>query len=168
MTDQTMDETAAEEPAKVPKKGFGGKKLILFIVLPILLLCGGAAAVYFTGAFGLIGKKEAEVQPQKPKQAIFYSIPDILVNLNSVNKKTHFLKLSIAFELNEAADQEKLQAVMPRIIDNFQVYLRELHVEDLAGATGIQRLREELLVRVNSAIQPVVVKDVLFKEMLVQ
>ena len=62
----------------------------------------------------------------------------------------------------------RLAAVMPRIIDNFQVYLRELRVEDLRGSGGIYRLREELLARVNAASAPVRVKDVLFKEMLVQ
>jgi len=58
--------------------------------------------------------------------------------------------------------------LLPRIIDNFQVYLRELRVGDLKGSAGIYRLREELLTRVNSAIAPSKVKGVLFKEMLVQ
>ena len=57
---------------------------------------------------------------------------------------------------------------MPRIVDNFQVYLRELRLEDLRGSAGLYRLREELLSRVNIAAQPAQVNDVLFKEMLVQ
>jgi flagellar FliL protein len=57
---------------------------------------------------------------------------------------------------------------MPRIMDNFQVYLRELRIEDLKGSAGMYRLREELLVRVNAAAAPAKVRDVLFKEMLVQ
>ena len=57
---------------------------------------------------------------------------------------------------------------MPRIIDNFQVYLRELRVEDLQGSAGMLRLREELMMRVNNAVKPAKVNDVLFKEMLVQ
>jgi flagellar FliL protein len=58
--------------------------------------------------------------------------------------------------------------VLPRIVDNFQVYLRELRLEDLQGAAGMYRLREELLNRVNAAVRPAQVKDVLFKEMIVQ
>jgi flagellar FliL protein len=57
---------------------------------------------------------------------------------------------------------------LPRIVDNFQVYLRELRVDDLQGSAGMYRLREELLRRVNLAVRPARVKDVLFKEMLVQ
>ena len=57
---------------------------------------------------------------------------------------------------------------MPRVIDNFQTYLRELRLDDLKGSAGMYRLREELLVRVNAAAAPAKIKDVLFKEMLVQ
>ena len=56
----------------------------------------------------------------------------------------------------------------PRIVDNFQVYLRELRIEDLRGSAGVYRLREELLARVNTAVQPVKVKNVLFNEVLIQ
>ncbi len=61
-----------------------------------------------------------------------------------------------------------LDGMMPRIVDSFQIYLRELRVEDLQGSAGLQRLREELLLRVNAAIAPAKARDVLFKEMLVQ
>ena len=57
---------------------------------------------------------------------------------------------------------------MPRIVDNFQVYLRELRIEDLQGAAGMYRLREELLSRVGKAAQPAEIVDILFKEMLIQ
>ena len=57
---------------------------------------------------------------------------------------------------------------MPRVIDNFQTYLRELRIDDLKGSAGMYRLREELLVRVNAAAAPAKITDVLFKEMLVQ
>ena len=61
-----------------------------------------------------------------------------------------------------------LDVVLPRIVDNFQVYLRELRIEDLQGSAGLQRLREELLLRVNASTKTAKVRDVLFKEMLVQ
>ena len=48
------------------------------------------------------------------------------------------------------------------------MYLRELRVDDLHGSAGIYRLKEELLRRVSVAAYPVLIRDVLFKEMLVQ
>ena len=63
-----------------------------------------------------------------------------------------------ASQIEKHEDTARLQAVMPRIIDNFQIYLRELRVEDLRGSGGIYRLREELLARVNAAVAPVKVE----------
>ena len=70
--------------------------------------------------------------------------------------------------MQSAGDADRIDGVLPRIVDNFQIYLRELRVDDLDGSAGMYRLREELLRRVNLAARPVQVEDVLFKEMLVQ
>ncbi len=179
MSDQTADAVAEEELTATPKKGMSGKKLVLFIVLPILLLGGGAAGAYFAGLLDPLLGKEApadadaeaaaeEEQGSAPKEAAYFDLPDLLVNLDGDGRRSSFLKLSISLELKSEQEINNIQAVMPRIIDNFQVYLRELRPEDLRGSAGLQRLREELLLRVNAATQHSAVKDVLFKEMLIQ
>ena len=92
----------------------------------------------------------------------------MLVNLNTGNKRPAFLKIKISIQLSKPEDVGAVEHVLPRIIDNFQVYLRELRLEDLRGSAGMYRLRQELLLRITAAAYPVKVKDVLFKEMLVQ
>ena len=92
----------------------------------------------------------------------------MLVNLNGNGRRANYLKLIVSLELSDDENIKELEDAMPRIIDNFQVYLRELRVEDLHGTAGMQRLREELLLRVNAATKSGQVRDVLFKEMLVQ
>jgi flagellar FliL protein len=57
---------------------------------------------------------------------------------------------------------------MPRILDLFQTYLREMRPEELRGSAGTQRLREELLARANLAAAPARIVDVLFQEIIVQ
>lgn len=174
-----MATAAAEEIEAVPQtegegeaaKGGGKKKLIIIVGGLVGFLAVAGAGLYFTGMLdSLLGKKAAPAaEAAPPKPLVFFDLPDFLVNLNSAgSKKASFLKLSVSLELNAQEDTPKLQAVMPRIIDNFQIYLRELRVDDLRGSGGIYRLREELLARVNAAVAPVKVKDVLFKEMLVQ
>ena len=98
----------------------------------------------------------------------FPPLEEIIVNLNTGGRKSSFLKVRVNLELANADDIKRIEAVMPRIMDNFQVYLRELRIEDLKGSAGMYRLREELLSRVNIAVAPAKVNDVLFKEMLVQ
>lgn len=174
MADQAVTPGAGDvEIEAIPKSGMNGKKLVLFIVLPILLLIGAAAGAYFAGLLDpLLGKDpepvvEEEVSPVASK-AIFYDLPEMLVNLNSAGRKNSYLKISISLELTREEDRAEIATLLPRVVDNFQVYLRELRIEDLRGSAGLQRLREELLVRVNTAAHPIQVRDVLFKEMLVQ
>jgi flagellar FliL protein len=162
----------AEGGAEVEVKGGGKKKLIMIAGGAVGLLLVAGAGLYFTGMLdSLLGKKHAAAvaEAPPPKPLVFFDLPDFLVNLNSGGaKKASFLKLSVSLELEKQEDTARLQAVMPRIVDNFQIYLRELRVDDLRGSGGIYRLREELLARVNAAVAPVKVNDVLFKEMLVQ
>ena len=98
----------------------------------------------------------------------FVQIPNMLVNLTSEGSQQRYLRLSVQIELANPADQAAVEAVMPRVVDQFQTYLRELRVKDLRGSAGIYRLQIELLNRVNAAAYPVEVKDVLFQEILVQ
>ena len=172
-------------------EGGGKKRLILFVVLPLLLVIGGAAGAYFSGLadplLAMLGGEEpppveemaegegaegADIAPgaggAPVGSAIFYDLPEMLVNLNTPGRKRNFLKMRVSLELANEADITTIETVLPRIVDNFQVYLRELRMEDLQGAAGMYRLREELLNRVNAAVRPARVNDVLFKEMIVQ
>lgn len=167
-------EAAAAEPKR---RRFAGKKLVLFVVAPLLLLGGLGAGAHFMGLTAKFfggekhegeDKEKQQAAAQPPKPAVFYNLPEMLVNLNSAGRRTSFLKISVSLELENPGDIPRIEAVMPRIVDNFQIYLRELRVEDLRGSAGLYRLREELLARVNNAAQPARVNDVLFKEMLVQ
>lgn len=100
--------------------------------------------------------------------SLFYDLPEFIVNVNTGQRRTGLLKIRVSLELAKPDDTRQLEAVLPRVIDNFQTYLRELRVEDLKGSAGMYRLREELLIRVNLAIAPARINDVLFKEMLIQ
>ncbi|HVJ41505.1 MAG TPA: flagellar basal body-associated FliL family protein [Dongiaceae bacterium] len=168
------------EAAPVARKKMSGKKLVLFIILPLLLLGGGAAAGYFL-LFAHNDKDKPQAAEQAPtnesedaaavdegKPPVYVDMDDMLVNLVSTTNKTNYLKLKLALELTTPEDQEKVKSVMPRIVDQFLVYLRGLRVDDLQGSEGLQRLREELLLRARMAGKPIKIKDVLFKMVQVQ
>ncbi len=174
--EEEADGEEDEEGESGGSKKLSGKRLILFIALPILLLGGIGAGVFFSGlADPLLGKGQVEGEEAVEEEEVvesgppvYFDLPQMLVNLNSTGRKSNFLKIVVSLELPSEEDVSRLEEVMPRVVDNFQVYLRELRVEDLRGSSGLYRLREELLLRVNTAIQPAHVNDVLFKEMLVQ
>lgn len=174
ISDEEFDGEEGEEGGKKKKK-LTGKVIVLFIVAPILglLLLGGGAMMFFGGgdedehAEGA-GEHGVDQNYLDPTQVVFYDLPELLVNITSDNSRTSFLKLQISLELSKDEDLDVLQAALPRVIDKFQVYLHELRMNDLSGASGTQRVKEELLRRVNIAAQPVQVNAVLIKEMIVQ
>jgi flagellar FliL protein len=95
-------------------------------------------------------------------------MPEIVANLNSQGRRASFIKLKSRLELSNPADAAIIQQSMPRLLDLFQTYLREMRPEELRGSAGTHRLREELLTRANLAASPAKIVDVLFVEMLIQ
>lgn len=155
----------------LPRRKWSGKRMVLVGGIPLLLILIGAG-LYVSGIFGGHGDaKTEEAAAEAPKApqgpAIYVDIPEILVNLESSGKQ-RFLKTSISLEVSDDQSAETVKKVMPRLVDQFQTYLRGLRVEDLHGSGGVYRLRQELLARVAKAAEPATVNDVLFRELLVQ
>lgn len=185
-TDDTETENGAGEEAAAEGGGkkFNAKKIVLFAVVPLFLLIGAGGGLYFTGALDKMLKKgeateeHAAADDGHGKKAdahggavggpVFLEIPNMLVNLSGPDEQPRYLRLKVQLEVANQADMAAVQAVMPRVVDQFQTYLRELRVKDLRGSAGIYRLQMELLSRVNAAAYPVEVKDVLFQEILIQ
>jgi len=174
----------AEDDAEKPeggeaaaKTGLLGKllnKKILMIAVPalVLVLAGGGAGAYFLviKPHAADKAKLAKVQeiPLTPPQVAFSDVPDILVNIQSNDGTPAYLKLSLSLEMDNDLAKTGMQVLMPRLVDQFQSYLRELRLEDLKGSEGVLRLKEELLRRADAAAAPYKVRDVLLKQMIVQ
>ncbi len=171
-------DAAGTEGVDLPKKKVSGKKMALILVAILLLIGGGAAAAYFTGMFGAKGGEEQASEHGKPGEGheaeaanaapVYYNMNSLVVNLTSTGRRTSYVKVRVQLLLSKEEDRPKVTENEPRIVDAFQTYLRELTMEELQGSAGLLRLREELLVRVNAAVAPIVVKDILFQEILPQ
>jgi flagellar FliL protein len=98
----------------------------------------------------------------------FVTLPGMLINIAGADGRAAFLKLKLTLEAPDEEAVAAIEAHMPKVQDQFQGFLRELRMDDLAGSAGSYRLRLELLRRVNLAIAPAEVKSVLIEEMLVQ
>jgi flagellar FliL protein len=159
--------------AKPAKQG-GGKKRMLLLGLPLLLIAVGAG-LWFSGILPklLAGSEEAPAATEQaaapvPHTPVYFDMPDIVANLNVNGRRASYVKLRSKLELAKAADALAMQAAMPRLLDLFTTYLREMRPEELRGSSGTQRLREELIARANLVAAPVRVVDVLFVELLLQ
>jgi flagellar FliL protein len=124
---------------------------------------GGGAYVFFHG--------KAEEKPAAPvvKPVAFFDVPEVMVNLSgAAGERAQYLKLKIVLELPDQTMGAQIQPVMPRVMDAFQTYLRELRPADLDGSGGLYRMRDELTRRINTMIAPHRINAVLFKEVVVQ
>jgi len=153
-------------------EGAPGKKGIpkLFIIVgaaAIVAILGGAGLYFFV--FSSSGEAAAEHGAvEAAEHSFIFNLPPMMVNLNSEGEAEAVMKLTVALEVADEAMMVQIQPRMAKVMDAFQVYLRELRRSDLEGSAGVYRLKEELLRRVNVAIYPSKVNSVLFKEILVQ
>lgn len=163
--DETAEDKDQAAEGAAPKGRFS-KKMIIMAAAGVLLLGGGGAGGYF-----LFFKPKHEEKPKEAvvKPATFVDMPDVLVNLsNAGNDRTQYLKVKVVLELPDGTLVTAIQPLMPRVMDAFQTYLRELRPTDLDGSAGLYRLKEELTRRVNAVVAPNKVTAVLFKEIVVQ
>lgn len=181
MAEQTMAAgDAADGPKK--KKKLSGKKIVMFAA-PVVVLAGLYMSGMLDSVLGGGGEEAAEgghgdahadtshAEPQfsgHGAEMFYVEMPEMTVNLRSNNQRATYLQLDVTLEVTSEEAILEIEKVMPRVIDQFQTYLRELHAVDLEGSAAVYRLREELLFRVNQAIAPARVHDILFESMLVQ
>ncbi len=98
----------------------------------------------------------------------FLSLPEMIVNLKSTKSRGNILKTIFVLEIESLAEKEKIDHLKPLIIDQFQSYLRELEANDIQGAAGMERVRQELFNRVNTIITPLKIRQILVKDFLIQ
>ncbi|KQU96672.1 hypothetical protein ASC89_17585 [Devosia sp. Root413D1] len=139
--------------------------MLIAMVAAVVVLLGGGAAVYF---LFFSGPKPDETHLAAVPETFIFNLPTMTVNLRGDGEREQFMKLTVALEVANEEVMTEIQPRMAKVVDAFQVYLRELRKTDLEGSAGIYRLKEELRRRVNIAIFPAQVDSILFKEILVQ
>ncbi|MGZ8408030.1 MAG: flagellar basal body-associated FliL family protein, partial [Caulobacteraceae bacterium] len=187
-------EDGAEGEAKPKKKGLPLKMLVIAGVGALVVLGGGGATAFIMlkpkpDAHAAKGKGE-HAKPKKPKKGehgegkdganknepvisegpdgvVFYTLPDLVVNMQGADGRPSFLKLKLTFELPDQETADAIGPNRPRLQDMFTTFLRELRPEDVSGSQGSYRLRMEIQRRVNLVIAPAKINAVLIEEMLI-
>ncbi|MFQ5763873.1 MAG: flagellar basal body-associated FliL family protein [Rhodospirillales bacterium] len=164
LDDEEGDEEGA--PARKP----GRKKLFIIIGAAVFVLAAAGAGVFFSGLLDpLLGLEEtAEGEEGVVEGQVFYKLEDMTLNLRTDGKKPRYLKFGITIVLMDELDIPKVEALQPRIVDSVVNYLSELKPDELAGSANFYRMRENVLLRVQVAVAPVRVTNVLFSSVLVQ
>lgn len=166
------------EEAKAPEKG--GNKTIVIILISVIALLIVAIVILFFTPFGkrLLGtddksneaKQEEKIVEEKidPSKIAFVNMPEVLITLRSKEGKGGFLKASFVVQAANEEVAHKIDKLKPIILDQIQVYLRELDLEDMRGSAGLQRVRQDLTARVNNILAPDKTLGVLIKDFILQ
>lgn len=145
-------------------------KKIILIAVP-LILCAIAGAIFF---FKVIRSpknyKPGESNAVNAEQIIsnsYLELKEMIVNLAPSGPAKNYLKISLILQLSSDQDTKIVASKMPIIIDNFYLFMRELRATDFNSTGTTLQFKEELLKRANKITAPIVIKDILFKEMVV-
>jgi flagellar FliL protein len=159
----------AEDGRTPDEKGRRGRLMLAGGIAAALALAGGGGWLLFLKPKAAqTANADGKAGGQAPKKVAFLDLPEMTVNLSGGGERTQFLKMKIALEVAEQKTVTDITPLLPRVLDSFQVYMRELRPTDLEGSAGLYRLREEMTRRVNVAVYPAKVDAVLFKELMVQ
>ena len=156
------DET---EPEPTEEKKKGGKKGLIIGLLGALLLGGGG--FYATYAGMILGPAAAPSNhgesdlPPLPEIA-FIALDPMVISLGSA-ASSKFLRFSAQLDVDPASE-EAVQTMLPRIVDVLNTYLRAVSEDELGKPAALERLRAQMLRRIQVVTEQGQVKDLLITE----
>lgn len=164
MADSEKSEEAGDEGGGASRK----KLVIIGAAAAAVLVLGGVGAFVMMGGSSQAPQEVAALPASSEQHAYYFDLPMMILNLSAADERPGFVKLEITLEVGDQKMLDIIKPNLPRVLDAFQTYMRELRVNDLQGSAGLFRLKEELQRRVNIAVYPARVDDVLFKNVIVQ
>lgn len=171
--DDAPEDKNEDDKKSKQKNKFSRKQIIIFSSIT------GSVILVVLGILGYLFLRSPEEQEsiekqtqkrtiKRPQDIIIYEFPDITVDLNSTGNKRTFLKAGFRFELEKAADEKIIEALTPRIMDSFLSYLRQQKLEDFEKPHYLEKIREDLLLRLNAITHPIKVPFLLYREHIIQ
>ena len=167
-----MSETPQNPPAQEDQTATGPapksrRKLVIFVAVACLLAAAAGAGWYFLSGDGASHEAAAEA-PKESGEPAYVEVPAMVVNLRSVEGRTRYLKARVTIEAVDPETADRIKQRLPAIVDSFQGLLHGIRPEDIAGSTGLYRLKEEMMVRATRAAAPHRVSDILVQELVLQ
>ncbi len=114
-----------------------------------------------------VDPKTQPVVAEGPDGVTYFTLPDVVANIESPDGHASYLKLKLTFECPDDETVDLLKDSMPRVNDILQGFMGELRPEDLASSAGDYQLRLEILRRINLVLAPHKIKAVLIEEKLI-
>jgi flagellar FliL protein len=161
--EERNEETVQPEPEIKGKRGLAKWIIIGVVVLVVLGAAVGGGMYVLNNVLG--AKKDVAKAP--PIIGSLWNLEPFIVNLMD-NSGERYLKVVMQFEVADPLIIQELDLVKPRVRDSILELLSSKTLADLADAPGKQRLREEIILRVNNSISRGRIAKVYFTEFVIQ
>ncbi len=156
------------------QQGGGKKKLIILLVVLLLLLGGGGGAAYKF----LVLDKQKDKQENKVQKiqeeirnveniGIMFEVGTFVVNLADKDAD-RYLKVTVILEIENEQIKQEVEKRLPQIKDSITTLLFTKTSRELKTAEGVEKLKEEILRRVNAILPLGGVKNVYFTDFVIQ
>ncbi|WP_457626369.1 flagellar basal body-associated FliL family protein [Persephonella sp.] len=166
----------AEETKEQEEQPKGGKKkLIILLVVLLLLIGGGGGAAYKFLVLDKQKKNQEENKAEKIQEeirnveniGIMFEVGTFVVNLSDKDAD-RYLKVTVILEIENEQVKQEVEKRLPQIKDSITTLLLTKTSRELRTAEGVERLKEEILRRVNAILPLGGVKNVYFTDFVIQ
>ena len=171
-------EKATEEARAAATRSAGKGRLMtmLFVAGALVVgLLGGGAGGYLVGSAAATAPGHQEqaaaghgAEAEAPTPSIYVGLPKIRTNIASARCRGLYIDLEVTAAVGSEEEAAVLRAAADHIKDGMTEYARTVTKEDLEGREGSERLRTNVQAVIDNAIQPARVREVLFKEFVLQ
>ena len=161
MAREEKDEQVVED---VPQKKKLPLKKLIIIGVAVLIVAVGATvgAIYYKK----MSDKKEQVQQQVPVAAVWPMEPFIVNILDQGTDR--YLKIVVELEISDKNCIAELNQLKPKMRDNVLDLLSSKSYKDIVDINGKQRLRDEIMMWLNSFLTGGKIAKVYFTEFVVQ
>ncbi len=161
------EEEKEVKEGKEERKG-GKKGLFVFLALFILLAAAGGGAYFFFLKGGEEEDKKAKEVERKPAEiGVMFDLGTFIVNLADPGVEM-YAKVSITLELSDQEVTTEVEKRLPIVKDAVIDILSSKTYGDIRTPEGKERLRFELIKRINTILVKGGVRNLYFTEFVVQ
>lgn len=154
------------------------RRLIIILLAGVLVFGGlGGGLMYFAEnpeSLSVVGLNVSDgdislAEKSAPVEESFYfETGEIIADLRVPRGKRGFIRVRMILATGSEEETKWIRDIMPKIIDAAQVYLRQKSPGELLGTAGSEMARKDLLKAFKAVARPTNIKDLLFRQFVVQ
>ncbi len=163
-----MADAEVKDAAQVGKKGLNPILLVLIAVVVLVIAGGGFFFLVMTKQNSADAKQEEKTKKEEEKPGIFYQFEDpFIVNLAEANAE-RYLKVNPVFEVDNQEVVDEINQKLPEVKDILITIFSSKTLDDVMPLAGKDRIKQEIMDKVNEILTKGKIKGVYFSDFVIQ